>query len=326
MAESTLQRFFVSADAADQRLDVWLAGRMADFSRSRIQALIRSGAVAVDGGLAKPNLRLAGGECVEIAVPEPEDPAPRPQEIPLRIVYEDEYAIVIDKPAGMVTHPAPGHSDDTLVNALLHHCRDLSGIGGVRRPGIVHRLDRDTSGLLVAAKNDSAHRALSDAIKRRDVSRRYAALVSGRPSASRGIVDAPIGRSRADRLKMAIDEERGRAARTRWQVERWGPGICLLRVQLETGRTHQIRVHLARIGMPVIGDRVYGLPKKREIERVPHAASAIVQAISRVERQMLHAWALEFPHPADGRLMRFEAPLPADMRVLADLLEPCETH
>ena len=291
-----------------------------------MQTLIRSGAVRVDEQTAKPNHRLASGECVRLQMPPVEEPRPKPEAIPLDIVYEDEFVIVVNKPPGMVVHPAPGHSGGTLVNALLYHCRGLSGIGGERRPGIVHRLDRDTSGLLVVAKNDAAHQALSESLACREAARRYLAIVAGAPPERCGRIEAPVGRSRTDRTKMAIDPKRGRPAVTHWEVERWGPGITVLRLRLDTGRTHQIRVHLASRRMPVIGDRVYGWTSKREIELVPHAQGRLIQALSRVQRHQLHASHLEFPHPADRRPMQFEAPPPPDMRALLDAIPALPTR
>jgi 23S rRNA pseudouridine1911/1915/1917 synthase len=311
--------------AAGRRLDAWLAEQVEGLSRSRIHDLILSGAALVDGHAAKPKHKVAAGERIEIEIPPPEDAVPEPEAIALDVVFEDESLIVINKAAGMVVHPAPGHSSGTLVNALLHHCQDLSGIGGVRRPGIVHRLDQDTSGLLVAAKNDAAHQALSGAMARRDISREYLAVVMGAPKHSSGTVDAPVGRSRTERVKMAIDPKRGRAAVTHWEVDRWGLGLTALKVRLETGRTHQIRVHLASIGIPVAGDRVYGWTAKREKESIPHEASRLIQALSRVDRQQLHAARLSFPHPSNGELMEFSAPCPEDMQALLDAIPPVAT-
>ncbi|MCX7017349.1 MAG: RluA family pseudouridine synthase [Candidatus Sumerlaeota bacterium] len=319
-AESEPLSFPVPPDARGMRVDAWIAARVAGLSRSRAQALLEAGEARVDGLKVKPSHRLSPGELVEVRIPPPEEPTPQAEAIPLDVVYEDESLIVINKPAGLVTHPAPGHSGGTLVNALLHRCQDLSGVGGVKRPGIVHRLDRDTSGLLVVAKNDAAHQALAGALARREMTRRYLAIVSGAPREAAGRIEAPIGRSRADRTRMAVDVNDGRPAVTCWEVERWGPGVAVLRLKLETGRTHQIRVHLALKGLPIIGDRIYGLPVKREIEKVPHSESRLIQALAHVQRQMLHAARLEFPHPVSAKTMQFDAPPPEDMRVVLEAI------
>lgn len=312
----------VDEEGHGQRIDQWLALRIDGLSRSRIQSLIVDQEILVDGLPIKSNHRLKKGESVQVNLPPPEEAEPQPEDIPLDIVYEDQDVIVVNKAAGMVVHPAPGHSAGTLVNALLFHCKDLSGIGGVKRPGIVHRLDADTTGLMVVAKNDVAHKALSEAMERREISRKYLAVIAGAPKESSGIIDAPIGRSRNERTKMAIDPRHGRAAITHWQVVKWGHGVSLLKLKLETGRTHQIRVHLASRMMPVLGDRVYGWTKKREMELIPHHETALIQAVSRVERQMLHATKLQFRHPSADRNMIFEAPVPPDMAVLIDAITP----
>jgi len=307
-------------------LDQWLTNRLPDLSRSRIQALIRDGAVLVDGVAARANHKVRRGQTVSIELPPPAEPEPLPEAIPLDVVFEDSDIIVVNKPAGMVTHPAPGHSGGTLVNALLHHCQDLSGIGGVKRPGIVHRLDADTTGLLVAAKNDAAHQALASAMEAREISREYVAVIAGSPKESSGAIDAPIGRSRNDRTRMSINGVAARRAVTHWEVEIWGEGISVLRVRLETGRTHQIRVHLASRMMPVIGDRVYGWTTKREMELIPHRDATLIQALSRVERQMLHARTLRLRHPRTGQPLELHAPIPADMAALTMAITPVPTQ
>lgn len=318
------------ADAAGARLDQWLAAILApDHSRSRLQALIRQGAVAVDGAVvAEPGRRLAEGERVTVAMPEPQAAAPLPESIPLSLLYEDAELIVVDKPAGLVVHPGAGVVSGTLVNALVHHCGDsLSGIGGVRRPGIVHRLDKDTSGVLVVAKTDRTHRALSESFadhgRSGDLERAYAALVWGVPPRTNGTVDAPLGRSSRHRTQRAVVPEGRSDARhavTHYTVqERLGPeGIAsLIECRLETGRTHQIRVHLAHIGHPVIGDRDYGQAFRTKANRLPEPARS---AVARFPRQALHARLLAFRHPVTGALLRFEAPLPADLAELLSLL------
>ncbi len=317
------------ADAAGQRLDQWLAARLApDLSRSRVQALIRQGAVLVGGVAAgEPKRKLASGERVEVAMPEPEPAAPLGEAIPLDILHEDDELIVVNKPAGLVVHPGAGNWTGTLVNALIHHCGDsLSGIGGVKRPGIVHRLDKDTSGVLVAAKTDRAHKALSQAFadhgRSGDLERAYVALVWGIPQRLSGTVDAALGRA-ADRVRRAVVPETrddARHAVTHYRVEeRFGEGqsqyaaASLVECRLETGRTHQIRVHMAHIGHPVIGDPDYGQAFRTKANRLPEQ---LKDAVAAFPRQALHARLLAFRHPATHMMMRFEAPLPADMAAI----------
>ena len=295
------------------RLDVALAALESELSRAQIRRLIESGHIRVSDERAKPAHRLRRGERIEGTVPEPEESSVDPEPIPLEIVYEDEDVIVVDKPAGLVVHPAAGVRSGTLVNALLHHCKELSGVGGVRRPGIVHRLDKGTSGLLVAAKNDHAHRALSAQFKAHSTGREYLALVRGQPKAQRGSIDADIGRHPSDRKRFSTRARSGRTAITHWAVERRLRELTLLRVRLETGRTHQIRVHLASIGLPVAGDPLYGGGRKvaRELG---------------LERQALHAAVLGFEHPRTGEPLRMSSPLPEDLTQvianLSDVVEP----
>ncbi len=273
---------------------------MAELSRARIQALIKEGLVTVNGGAAKASLRLRVGEEIRITVPEPRPAVSEPQDLPLEILYEDEILIVLNKAAGMVVHPAAGNWDGTIVNALLHHCQALSGVGGESRPGIVHRLDKDTSGCLVAAKSDAAHRSLSRQFAGREIQKIYLALAKGRFSRKSGSIEAAIARHPVQRQKMAVtDGSHGRAAHTSWRVLRELPPIAgggiptLVECTLHTGRTHQIRVHLQHLGHPLFGDAVYG-------SRGPYP------------RQMLHAWKLGFTHPESGRPLHFIAPIPAD--------------
>jgi len=302
LEEGSRRVFTVQGEAAGTRLDVFLA-KIAELrlSRSQVQQLIRDGRVRVDGRPAKPSLRLAAGAEVEVILPPPAPPDLRPEAMPLNIVYEDEHLVVLDKPAGLVVHPAPGHPGGTLVNALLAHCgSELAGIGGVLRPGIVHRLDKDTSGLMVVAKSEAAHRGLSAAIKARKVERAYLALAFGELKPDVSTVDAPIGRHPVQRKKMAVVERGGRPARTRLRVLERFPGYTYLEATLETGRTHQIRVHLAFIGHPVVGDPVYG---RR-------------QGNLGLNRQFLHAARLSFTHPVSGKELSFSSSLPQDLALV----------
>ncbi len=304
----------LKVDRDGDRLDAYVAGN-SDLSRARVQALVAEGRVRVDGQVARKSDRLEAGQEIEVRVPPPQALDAQPEDIPLDVLFEDSSLLVVNKPAGMVTHPAPGHPTGTLVNALLAHTDDLSGIGGRLRPGIVHRLDRYTSGLMVVAKTDRAHHALSEALQRHEIKRLYIAASWGHLSDSPLEVTAPIGRDRADRQRMAVVET-GRSAVTRLRVvERW-LGAELLRVALGTGRTHQIRVHLAHIGHPVVGDAVYGAGWERGIGgKAQNWAKTLRQ---KVERQFLHSWRLSFAHPVSGEAMRFERPLPEDLQACAE--------
>jgi len=304
------------------RLDVYLAQGLEDLSRSRLQKLIRTGETLVDGAVAKPGHRLQGDEVIEIHLPSPSEAIPRPEAIDLDILYEDEDLLVINKPAGMVVHPGAGVDSGTLVNALLSHCENLSGVGGVVRPGIIHRLDRLTSGCLCVAKNDLAHQRLAEQLAARSMSRIYVAWVLGEMSGREGRIDAPIGRSRRDPTLMSVVRREGRAAATRWEVIARAPGLTRVRCRLETGRTHQIRVHLGHIGHPVVGDAAYGLSPREARMRIPPGYPAITQALSRCVRQILHAQRLCFAHPRSGQPMEFEAPLPDDFQAFDAALEP----
>ena len=276
------------------RLDQFMARELPGFTRSRVQNLIRQGRVLVDGlPPAKAGQKLKPGQEILVELPPPEKAGVEAEEIPLEVVYEDEDLIVVNKPQGMVVHPSRGHQGGTLVNALLAHCRDLSGINGVLRPGIVHRLDKDTSGLLLAAKKDSAHIDLAEQLKKRLVKREYLALVHGRPHRDRGTIDAPLGRHPRERKKIAVSPGARRAV-THFKVLEEFTGASLLGLELETGRTHQIRVHLAHIGHPVLGDPVYG--RRKEKFSLPG--------------QALHAWRLGFTHPGTGEYMTFTAGAP----------------
>jgi 23S rRNA pseudouridine1911/1915/1917 synthase len=305
----------VSAADAGLRLDAWLARRVPELSRSRLQALIADGHVRLDDAPARAASRVKPGQTIRLSLPPPVAALPQPEPIPLRVVHEDAALLVVDKPAGLVVHPGAGVASGTLVNALLAHARDLSGIGGVLRPGIVHRLDRGTSGLLVVAKDDETHRELSRQFAGRSVEKQYLALVHGVPARASGVVSAPIGRDPVRRQRMSVRAPRGRAARTRFELAERFDGAALLRVTLETGRTHQIRVHLASLGHPVVGDAVYG-GRRTPSSRQPAAR----QALASLARPFLHAARLAFTHPKTGARLALEAPLPLELAELLSAL------
>jgi len=294
-----------------QRLDAFVCNHLPAVSRSRAAALIRQQTIQVDGAPCKAGYKLKTGQAVSGSTPAPETPDLLPEPIHLNVVFEDHALIVVNKPAGLVVHPAAGHASGTLVNALLHYCPDLEGIGGERRPGIVHRLDKETSGLMVAAKNDAAHQALSRQFKQRLIRKTYLALVVGSPAADHGCIDLPVGRHAVERKKMAVVPGSGREARTLWQVRERFTAATLLALDLQTGRTHQIRVHCLAMGHPIVGDPVYG---PRRTARAWSGRNPALHAIlNQAERQMLHAARLGFVHPVSGDPMTFEAPLPEDM-------------
>ncbi|HRW50151.1 MAG TPA: RluA family pseudouridine synthase [Caldilinea sp.] len=318
------QTIMVEAGGEGQRLDRWLAEQLPDRSRSEIQRWIKEGLVAVDGQAARASARLEQGQQIELAIPEIAPPADlAPEALPLTIVYEDDDLLVVDKPAGMVVHPAPGHSGGTLVNAVLHHCPQIEGVGGERRPGIVHRLDKETSGLIVVAKNDHAHRFLQDQFKDRTVYKEYLALVEGRLTPERGRITAPIGRHPDDRKRQAVlpvdpqtGVSAGRDAITDYNVlgVYAAPGtssgapattFSLVSAELHTGRTHQIRVHFAWYKHPIVGDTVYGLRKQR----------------LKLDRHFLHAHRLRLRLPSTNEAREFVAPLPAELQAILDQLE-----
>lgn len=285
----------LTADRSGERVDAFVARALPEISRSYVKRLLESGLITIDGRVPKASEKVSEGATVVVEVPPPEVMTLEPQSIPLTIIYQDNDIIVVDKPPGLTVHPAPGHPSGTLVNALLAMCPDLQGIAGTLRPGIVHRLDKDTSGLLVVAKNDRAMRALQQQLSERRVHKTYLALVHGVPSPREGQIEAPIARSPKNRKKMAIVEG-GRESTTRYKVREELRNHALLEVEPVTGRTHQIRVHLAAIGHPIVGDAVYGRPSPL------------------VDRQFLHAWKLAFGMPLGGRQVEFESPLPPDLR------------
>lgn len=286
------------------RLDRFLSEELEDHSRSFLQKLIKEGLVTVDGKPVKANYRLSAGQQVAVQVREPEEVNIEPQEMPLDILYEDGDVCIVNKPKGMVVHPAAGHYRDTLVNGIMYHCQDsLSGINGSLRPGIVHRIDKDTTGALIICKNDKAHSCIAEQLKEHSITRRYRAIIIGNLSEDEGTVDAPIGRHPTQRKKMAVNRNNGKRAVTHYRVLARFRGYTYIECRLETGRTHQIRVHMASIGHPLLGDTVYGPAK---------------QAYPSLEGQTLHAMVIGFVHPTTGAYMEFEAPLPA---YFAELLQ-----
>jgi 23S rRNA pseudouridine1911/1915/1917 synthase len=309
MAENTITHISVPDEKAGMRLDVWITAAL-DMSRSRVQALIKSGDIRLaDGTAVKPNMKTVAGAELVVDAPEPAPVDIVAEDIPLDVLYEDADLIVINKAAGLVVHPAPGHPDGTLVNALLFHCHDLEGIGGELRPGIVHRLDRDTSGVMVVAKRESSMDSLTRQFRDREVEKEYVAVLHGVPHPGVGRVETLIGRSSRDRKKMSVQDTHGRTAITTYHLSEVFDGFCFMKIGIETGRTHQIRVHMAHIGNPVVGDSVYGGRRERNIVLpVP------------VKRQMLHAASLTIEHPSSGKRLTFEAPMAPDMVLLLDAL------
>ena len=321
MSKATTYTVTVPQDKARHRLDRVLADALPALSRSRLKGLIESGGVTRgDGAALGPSTKVKGGEVYAVVVPPARPAVPQAQAIPLSVVYEDGDLIVIDKQVGLVVHPAAGHPDGTLVNALLAHCgASLSGIGGVTRPGIVHRLDKDTSGLMVAAKNDAAHKNLARQLETRTLERRYKALVWGTPGPRQGTIEGAIGRNPANRKKMAVVKKGGKPALTRYRV--LGPAggrASLIECRLSTGRTHQIRVHMANIGYPVIGDTLYGGGWNRRLKGAPED---IRQALALFNHQVLHAYLIGFKHPSSGKLLQFESEIPNDFSELIKLMK-----
>ncbi|MDM8525027.1 RluA family pseudouridine synthase [Desulfococcaceae bacterium HSG8] len=316
MAGRNIFTIRVSEEDAGKRLDTLVASFVSECSRTFAANLIIRKDILVQGNAKKPGYRVK--TCDEICghIPSPEPLNSEPEPIDLDILYEDEHLVVVNKQPGLVVHPAPGHYTGTLVNGLLYHCDHLEGIGGKLRPGIVHRLDKDTSGTLVVAKNTAAHENLSLQFKQRTIRKIYLALVHGETKAESGVISMPIGRHPVHRKKMSVSARKSREAETSWQVKARFQGITLLEVSPKTGRTHQIRVHCAAIHHPVMGDEVYG--PRRSGKDVPKNLSPIIQS---APRQMLHAWQLEFVHPATGKNMRFESSIPSDMKGLIDALK-----
>ena len=322
VAEAERHVLTVEPEEAGERIDRLLSRRLPDLSRARLKRLIEAGALALDGApLRSPSAKPKAGQVIALAVPPAEDPEPKAQAIPLLIVYEDEALIVVDKPAGLVVHPAPGNPDRTLVHALIAHCGpSLKGVGGVRRPGIVHRLDKDTSGLLVAAKTDEAHQGLVVQFAGRQIERHYACLAWGQPAPAVGEIVGNIGRSPRNRKKMAVLSRGGRPAVTRYHTLAIGASgaVSHLQCKLETGRTHQIRVHLSHKGHPLLGDPLYGRESAARRAALPAPAR---EALAKLGRQALHAESLGFRHPLSAEPMAFTSPLPRDLKDLTSFLE-----
>jgi 23S rRNA pseudouridine1911/1915/1917 synthase len=312
-------RYLFSVNEADkaQRLDAFLVLWTQDLTRSRVQELIKSGFVRVNHHLSKPGYRLKPGDHIEVTLPPPQPLRLEPEPVTFDLIYEDPWLIVVNKPPGVVVHPAPGHFTGTLVHGLLQHCKDLSGIGGVMRPGIVHRLDKDTSGLMVVAKNDAAHAFLSGQFKAGKITKTYVALVHGIVKGQKGEINLPIGRHPIRRKEMSVQPSKGREAKTLWEKKEELAGLfSLLSVSPKTGRTHQIRVHLSHVGYPIVGDPVYGHRRSWWKKRFPEDSGLL----SRIERQMLHAETLGFFHPEGADYREFTAPLPSDMDLVLQML------
>jgi 23S rRNA pseudouridine1911/1915/1917 synthase len=313
--------FTYPSDSEPMRLDLYISSQLEGETRAAVQRLIEAGNVLIDGHPARASQKLKGGEQITVEIPEPSEAAPKPESIPLEVLYEDHDLIVINKPAGMVVHPGPGNSSGTLVNALLAHCTDLSGIGGELRPGIVHRLDKGTSGVLVAAKNDRAHQSLSGQFHAHSVKRIYQALVFGNPPEDGGKIEGIIGRHPTERLRQSGKARHGKHSVTRWRVkERYGR-ITLMELRLETGRTHQIRVHMTEAGFPLLGDPLY--PDGGRVNNL--ADPRLKKMITSLGRQALHARTLGFIHPVTAEFMEFSSPLPDDLQALCDYLTGLST-
>jgi 23S rRNA pseudouridine1911/1915/1917 synthase len=305
------------SDSDPERLDSFISRSIPEVTRSAALRLIESGFATVNGTKQKPALKLKGGEVVQVVIPPPVPAEPQPEEIPIEVLYEDAELVVVNKGAGMVVHPGAGNPEGTLVNALLAHCRDLSGIGGELRPGIVHRIDKDTSGTLVVAKSDRAHNALAEQFKEHTIKRVYLALVYGSPKEEKGKIESTIGRHPTDRKKMSAKARHGKTAVTHWRVVARYPGVTLIRLRLETGRTHQIRVHMSEAGHPLLADEVYGGTGRLSGVQDP----VLKQMIKSMGRQALHAKTLGFLHPVSGEYLEFDTELPPDMAGIVAYLE-----
>lgn len=315
----------VPKDKEGTRLDIFLSGQSLELTRSRIQKLIEAGKILINGSPAKASHKVRSGEKITVEIPPPRESKILPENIPLDIIYEDNDLLVVNKPAGMVVHPAAGNFTGTLVNALLYHGKNLSGIGGVLRPGIVHRLDKGTSGLLVVAKNDLAHLKLSEQLKGKSLYREYVALICGNLSKKSGSIQEPIGRSLKDRKKMTVTKVKSREAWTEFKVlKSFGLGD-LLQLKLKTGRTHQIRVHLAYLGHPVLGDPEYGGRAKWLSSLSTNKKKMAQEILSLIDRQSLHAFKIGFIHPQTEKYLEFQAPLPLDISKVLDFLEKYES-
>lgn len=305
-------------ERSSERLDSFMVESFPELSRSQVQKLIQSKQILLEGIPAKASYKLKGGELIQISFPEPEPVEAVPEAIPLKIIYEDQHLIVVDKAAGMVVHPAAGHATGTLVNALLHHCSDLAGIGGELRPGIVHRIDKDTSGLLVATKNDQSHQHLAAQFKAHTVKRRYLALLCGDLSGRAGSIDQPIGRHQQQRKKMSSKTRHGKRAVTHWKRLQTYPAdhLSLIECQLETGRTHQIRVHFSELNLPLLGDPLYG--GRNRIKNI--SDQQLRQLVEKLPGQALHAQQLGFVHPVSEEFIEFSTGLPPEFAAIVDYL------
>lgn len=320
MPESRKITLFVDAEAHNTRLDLYLSRMHPEHSRTFFQKLIKQGGVLANARRVKPNHTVTRGEEITVYLPPDEEATPKPQALPLDIVYEDDWLLVINKPADMVVHPAAGIKENTLVNAIMHHCKTLSGVGGKERPGIIHRLDKGTSGLIVIAKTDQAHRFLSQQLATRTMGRTYVAVVVGNVGPDKDTVELPIGRDPQHRKRMCVSFTKGRMAITHYEVVKRSEGLTLLRIFLKTGRTHQIRVHMSHLGHPVVGDPEYGMKPAAVIGRLPSSKPELIGRVRHLTHQLLHAMELHFLHPDSKEHVRFEAPLPEDFQQIVDLL------
>lgn len=317
MKEEGRRLVFQYREEHPERVDIFLSDRIQGMSRSHVQKIIRTGGVRLNQTFAKPGVKLRDGDLLEVNLPPPTRLEAVAEDIPIRIIYEDRAIIVVDKPAGMVVHPGPGNEQGTLVNALLHHIPDLEGIGGVLRPGVVHRLDKGTSGVMVVAKTDLAHTNLSAQFRARSVMKEYIALVHGLTEREKGEIQFPIGRHPKDRKRLSTMSKRGKEAVTKWWVIKWFHHFSLIRVQIKTGRTHQIRVHMSSIHHPVVGDKTYG-----GIQRNAGLENRLVrERLNSLKRPFLHAKTCGFAHPVTGENMKYEAPLPGDLHDMILFLE-----